>query len=624
MCDGLPESLSRASFFVEPDTVVTTGLSGKIHVLPGDVISRIAAGEVIERPAAVVKELIENSLDAGSRTIAVDVKDGGLAMIRVTDDGEGMARTDVPQAFERHATSKLRSDRDLWSIRTMGFRGEALPSIASVSKVRLVTATKLDAVGTDLQLAGGRIQQVLDAPPVAGTRIEVTELFYNQPARKKFLKSMPTECSHITHVVQQAALAWPSVHFKLTSNGQEVLNCPAVSTAKDRIGQIYRRLFLDHAVAVQGEQPGAAISGLIIDANHAKASRTPQELFVNRRPVRNAAILHAVAEGYGSFLPKGHQPQFVLFLEIDPDGVDVNVHPAKREIRFAANEVIHQLVRRAVRQALGRSEGAPSHPHDTVRERGAVAPTGFPSWSQGVSVGTLGAVLQVGSGGSAESIPRVEQLAFVSEAAEPYVRVPSSEVVALGQLNRTYLVVQLGGALTIVDQHTAHERVLFERLYRAWQSRGMSSQPLLIPESVELTAPQAALLQRYQGDLEQLGLGLEPFGPATVLVRSVPLGIGKVDAGAFLQDVLDDLSQWDRASSLEDRVRPVLASLACHGAVRAGRAMELPEIKHLAEDWLAEGRIQTCPHGRRTAFHLGTEELEKMFGRVGWKGDGSV
>ncbi|MGA6826748.1 DNA mismatch repair endonuclease MutL [Nitrospira sp. NS4] len=604
--------------------MVTTGLSGKIHVLPGDVISRIAAGEVIERPAAVVKELIENSLDAGSRTIAVDVKDGGMAMIRVTDDGEGMTRTDVPQAFERHATSKLRSDRDLWSIRTMGFRGEALPSIASVSKVRLVTATKLDAVGTDLHLAGGRIQQVLDAPPVVGTRIEVTELFYNQPARKKFLKSMPTECSHITHVVQQAALAWPSVHFKLTSNGQEVLNCPAVSTAKDRIGQIYRRLFLDHAVAVQGEQPGAAISGLIIDANHAKASRTPQELFVNSRPVRNAAILHAVAEGYGSFLPKGHQPQFVLFLEIDPDGVDVNVHPAKREIRFAATEAIHQLVRRAVRQALGRSEGASSHPHDTVRERGAVEPAGIPSWSQGVSVGTPGAALQVGSGGSAESIPRVEQLAFVSEAAEPYVRVPSSEVVALGQLNRTYLVVQLGGALTIVDQHTAHERVLFERLYRAWQSRGMSSQPLLIPESVELTAPQAALLQRYQGDLEQLGLGLEPFGPATVLVRSVPLGIGKVDAGAFLQDVLDDLSQWDRASSLEDRVRPVLASLACHGAVRAGRAMELPEIKHLAEDWLAEGKIQTCPHGRRTVFHLGAEELEKIFGRVGWKGDGSV
>jgi len=598
--------------------MVTTGLSGKIQVLPGDVISRIAAGEVVERPAAVVKELIENSLDAGSRTITVDVKDGGLAMIRVTDDGEGMTRTDAPQAFGRHATSKLRSDRDLWSIRTMGFRGEALPSIASVSKVRLVTATKGDAVGTDLQLAGGQLQQVLDAPPVAGTRIEVTELFYNQPARKKFLKSMPTECSHITHVVQQAALAWPSVHFKLTSNAQEVLNCPAGPTAEDRIGQIYRQMFLARAVAVQGEQPGAAISGMIVDPNHVKASRTPQELFVNRRPVRNAAILHAVAEGYGSCLAKGHQPQFVLFLEVDAESVDVNVHPAKREIRFAANEAIHQLVRRAVRQALGRREGAAQVPRDPVREGGAVLPASVPTWTQNPPVFGGAVALPPGSGPPAEEARQVEQLAFVSEAAESYVRVPASEVVALGQLNRTYLVVQIGGALTIVDQHTAHERVLFERLYRAWQARGMAAQPLLIPESVELTAPQAALLQRHQGDLEQLGLGLEPFGTATVLVRSVPLGIGKVDAGGFLLDLLDDLSQWDRVSSLEDRVRPVLASLACHGAVRAGRSMELPEIKHLAEDWLAEGKIQTCPHGRRTAYHLGTEELEKIFGRVGW------
>lgn len=598
--------------------MVTTGLSGKIQVLPGDVVSRIAAGEVIERPAAVVKELIENSLDAGSRTITVDVKDGGLAMIRVTDDGEGMTRIDASQAFGRHATSKLRSDRDLWSIRTMGFRGEALPSIASVSKVRLVTATKGDAIGTDLQLAGGQTQQVLDAPPVVGTRIEVTELFYNQPARKKFLKSMPTECSHITHVVQQAALAWPSVHFKLTSNAQEVMNCPAVSTIEDRIGQIYRQAFLGRAVAVHGEQPGAAISGMIIDATHAKASRTPQELFVNRRPVRNAAILHAVAEGYGSFLAKGHQPQFVLFLEIDADSVDVNVHPAKREIRFAASEVIHQLVRRAVRQALGRREDVARVPQDPVREGGALLPAGVPSWPQVTPVLGGSVVLSAGSGRLAAEARQVEQLAFMSEAAESYVRVPASEVVALGQLNRTYLIVQMGGVLTIVDQHTAHERVLFERLYRAWQARGISTQPLLIPESVELTAPQAALLQRYQGELEQLGLGLEPFGAATVLVRSVPLGLGKVDAGGFLLDLLEDLSLWDRVSSLEDRVRPVLASLACHGAVRAGRTMELPEIKHLAEDWLAEGKIQTCPHGRRTAYHLGTEELEKIFGRVGW------
>lgn len=599
--------------------MLTTSSSQKIRILPGDVVSRIAAGEVIERPAAVVKELIENSLDAQSKTISVEIKDGGLASIRVTDDGEGMSRADAPHAFERHATSKLRSDQDLWSIRSMGFRGEALPSIASVSNVRLVTAMQSDSVGTELQMRGGAAPQILDASPIVGTRIEVTDLFHNQPARKKFLKSVPTESSHITRVVQQAALAWPGVHFKLICNGQEMLNYPAVAADRDRIGQVYPRFLLDQTVLVEAGQPGARITGVIVDPNHAKASRTPQELFVNRRPVRNAAVAHAMVEGYGSFLPKGQQPQFVVFLEIDPDRVDVNVHPSKREVRFAEQEAIHQLVRRAVRQALSRSEPAvgesfvPREPEEPVVGRG-LSRTWFPAQAATPSDGT----------GQADppAIGRLptatDQLAFVNEAAEPYVRVPSSDVVVFGQLHHTYLVVQVGGALTILDQHTAHERVLFERLYRAWAARGMASQPLLIPESVELSAPHAALLQRYQGDLEKLGLELEPFGKSAVLVRSVPLGIGPINASAFLQDLLEDLSLWGQASSLEARVRPVLASLACHSAVRAGRSMGLPEIRQLTEDWLVEGKIQTCPHGRRTVFQLTGDELEKLFGRVGW------
>lgn len=599
--------------------MLTTSSSGKIRILPGDVVSRIAAGEVVERPAAVVKELIENSLDAQSKTIAVEIKDGGLVSIRVTDDGEGMSRADAPQAFERHATSKLSSDQDLWSIRTMGFRGEALPSIASVSNVRLVTAMQSDPVGTELQVRGGGIPQVLDAPPIVGTRIEVTDLFHNQPARKKFLKSVPTESSHITRVVQQAALAWPGVHFKLIGNGQETLNYPAVATDWDRVGQVYPRFMLDRPVPVEAGQPGAKLSGIIIDPNHAKASRIPQELFVNRRPVRSAAVSHAIVEGYGSFLPKGQQPQFVLFLEVDPDRVDVNVHPSKREVRFAEQEAIHELVRRAVRQALSRNEPVagesfvPREP-DAPGVSKALARVWFPAQAMAPSAGTGQASPQ-----AIGSIPAsADQLTFVNEAAEPYVRVPSSEVVAFGQLHHTYLVVQVGGALTILDQHTTHERVLFERLYRAWVERGMASQPLLIPEAVELSAPHAALLQRYQGDLEKLGLELEPFGKSAVLVRSVPLGIGPINASAFLQDLLEDLSLWGQASSLEARVRPVLASLACHSAVRAGRAMGLPEIQRLTEDWLAEGKIQTCPHGRRTVFQLTGDELEKLFGRVGW------
>ncbi|OQW32207.1 MAG: hypothetical protein A4E19_19415 [Nitrospira sp. SG-bin1] len=584
--------------------------SGKICVLPDEVIGRIAAGEVVERPAAVVKELLENSIDAGSRSITIDVKEGGLAFIRVSDDGEGMSRDDAPRAFQRHATSKLRTDQDLWSIRTMGFRGEALPSIAAVAHVRLMTATRLDEVGTELEVVAGRIGRVAEAPPIGGTRIEVAELFHNQPARKKFLKSTLTEFLHISRVVQQASLAWPSIHFRLTHNAQEILNYPSVPSDDDRIVQVYRRAFFDHCLRVKASIPGAHLSGFIVDAVHAKPSRIPQELFVNRRSVRNVAVSHAVGEGYGAFLAKGTQPRFVLFLDIDPDRLDVNVHPTKREVRFSDNEMIHQLVRRAVREALS---GGKWDERENSPYTGASVPR-----TTDFSVTTLHST----ESANAESMvprPNAEtQLPLVNEAGESYAQTPSTEVVALGQINRTFLIVQVGGDLTVIDQHTAHERVLFERLYRAWTTRGIQAQPLLIPDPIELPPPQAALLQRYQKDLQQLGLEIEPFGSCTALVRALPIGLGKIDPTTFLQDLMDDLDQWDSTPGLEARVRPVLASLACHGAVRAGRSMKSEEIKALVEDWRAEGGITTCPHGRRTSFRLSITDLEKMFGRAGW------
>lgn len=607
----------------EPSVVLTTGGLAKIHILPGDVVSRIAAGEVIERPAAVVKELIENSLDAGSRTITVDIKDGGLTLIRVIDDGEGMSREDAPRAFERHATSKLRSDRDLWAIRTMGFRGEALPSIASVARVRVTTATADAAVGTAFEVHGGRVGTILDAPPVAGTRIEVAELFYNQPARKKFLKSMATEFSHISRTVQQAALAWPAVHLRLVHNQQEVFNYPAVASERDRIAQVYRSAFADRSLPVSGRGPGLSLSGLAVDPVQAGSGRTPQDLFVNRRPVKNAAVFHAVSEGYGSFLSKGHHPRFVLFLDVDPAQVDVNVHPTKREVRFADGETIHQLVRRAVRDALGGSERtmrdgpAPERASSAGAVRRFAVASPLPSWAKQRSSG--GGSLAHGLPESAPSaVGEAAQLVFANEQAESYLAGPAREILPLGQLNRTFLVVQIGGDLAVIDQHTAHERVLFERLVRAWTARTLAVQPLLIPEPVELSAPQAALLQRYLGELEPLGLELEPFGATAVLVRALPARLGPIAPAAFLADVLDDLGEWERTSAVETRSRAVLASMACHGAVRSGRSLELPEIAALVKDWQDEGEIMTCPHGRRTVFRLGTSELEKMFGRAGW------
>lgn len=593
--------------------MLKTDDSTKIRLLPEDVIARIAAGEVVERPAAVVKELLENSIDAGSRSISIEVKDGGLSLIRVTDDGEGMSRPDALCAFQRHATSKLRSDADLWSVRTMGFRGEALPSIAAVSHVRLLTATGADEVGTKLEVAGGVIGNMTDAPPVVGTRIEVTGLFEHQPARKKFLKSAPTECTHIIRVVQQAALAWPAIQFRFIQHAQELLNYPSVRSERERIAQVYPRAFLEHGLPLNSELPGVRLTGYVIDAVHAKPSRIPQELFVNRRPVRSLTVSHAVGEGYGSFLPRGCHPRFVLFLDVDPERVDVNVHPTKREVRFSDNEYIHQLVRRAVRQRL---TGEGSIPDSGTSEKpDRATPSVAVSWPAPSRMATsplspeATSLSEPGSG---------IQLAFVSEAAESYVRVPAGEVVALGQINRTFLIAQVGGDLVVVDQHTAHERVLFERLYRAWTAHSLQAQPLLLPDPLDLPPDHAALIRRYQSDLEKLGLEIEPFGATTVLLRSTPVGLGSVDPKVFLEDLLEDLAQWERVPALDVRIRSVLASLACHGAVRAGRSMKPDEIKMLVEEWRSEGEITTCPHGRRTSFRLSTDDLEKMFGRAGW------
>lgn len=596
--------------------------SATIQVLPTEVVSRIAAGEVIERPAAVVKELVENSLDAGGRHIVVDIKEGGRTLIRVTDDGEGIRRADLLLAFERHATSKLRSDADLTSITTMGFRGEALPSIAAVSHVQMVTATRTDAVGAQVSLAGGVPQGIADAPPVAGTRIEVADLFYNQPARKKFLKSVPTEFSHISLVVQQAALAWPSVHFRLTHNGNAISNYAAVTSDRERILQVYHPAFVDKTVDVRGRMAGCTLSGVMVDPVHARASKTPQDLFVNRRPVRNAAVFHAVIEGYGALLPKAHYPTYVLFLDIDPERIDVNVHPAKREIRFADQEAIHRFVRQTVRHAFSGVERKLVLGMDSGESAAAIRPPVIVSGTA-PPAGTLGRLSSgrqhaaVGGQSDARTNSGPESL-FVGEQSASYARSQEVAIVPFGQVLETYLVAQVGRELHVIDQHTAHERVLFQRLWRMWLQRQMVSQPLLIPEPIELTVAQAALMQKYVGDLEQLGLLVETFGPATILLRSVPVGVGPVDGASLVHELLDDMAEWATASSLDARAQPILATLACKSAVQAGRTMALPEIEHLVRDWVDEGLMTTCPHGRRTVFRLSSEELDKLFGRTGW------
>jgi DNA mismatch repair protein MutL len=602
---------------VERNPVPAARCSPTIQVLPGEVVSRIAAGEVIERPAAVVKELVENSLDAGSRHIVIDIKEGGRALIRVTDDGEGIRRADLPLAFERHATSKLRSDDDLTSIATMGFRGEALPSIAAVSHVHVATSTREDAIGARLSLIGGVQQAMADAPPVVGTNIEVIDLFYNQPARKKFLKSVSTELSHISAIVQQAALAWPSVHFRLTHNGHEVLNYSTAMSERERILQVYQPGFLDRTVEVRGRMAGCTLSGTMVDPVYARSSKVPQDLFVNRRPVRNATVFHAVIEGYGSLLAKGHHPTYVLFVDIDPDRIDVNVHPAKREIRFADQEMVYRFVRQTVRHAFSGVE------RKLVLGMGSeepVAETASPdTMAERPRSGTL---LRPGQTTVSEHshwpFAAASDSLYVGESPASYANSQGVAIVPFGQVLRTYLVAQVGRELHVIDQHTAHERVLFQRLWRRWMQREMVIQPLLIPESIELTVAQATLLQKHLADLEQLGLALEPFGPSAVLLRGVPAGLGPVDGASLVRELLEDMTEWATTASLDARAQPVFATVACKSAVQAGRTMTLPEVERLVCDWVDEGLMTTCPHGRRTAFRFSSDELDKLFGRTGW------
>ncbi|HJR75840.1 MAG TPA: DNA mismatch repair endonuclease MutL [Nitrospiraceae bacterium] len=595
------------------------GAPNKIHVLPMDVVGRIAAGEVVERPAAVVKELIENSLDAGSTSITVEIQEAGLGLIRVSDNGEGMSREDAVLAFQRHATSKLRSDADLERVRTLGFRGEALPSIAAVSQVKVTTAVPGQQTGTQLRIAGGRMERIDEVAAVPGTRIEVASLFFNTPARKKFLKSGGTEFSHISQAVQHASLAWPQVHFRLLHNDHEVLNCPAVSRHRDRICQIYREVFMDRTLEIQADQQGLGIRGYIVDPVQARATKAPQDLFVNRRPVRNPTVLHALSDGYSAFLAKGRHPVFVLFMDMDSRRVDVNVHPMKREVRFVDAETVHRAVRSAVRDALG--VRTPTRPAQLIqtgwesedsRRSGPSEPARLSPASVMTSAQTQGDLSgeRPAAGGDGGT-----QCSFIGEGSASY-QASVDAVIPFGQMSRTFLVAQIGDELHVVDQHTAHERVLFERLQRQWRDRLVVSQPLLLPQPMEVSAREGELIRRHAEDLGQFGLSIEPFGAGSFLIRALPAMLMHADAEALVHDLIEDLEQWASHSSLEERVKPILASLACHGAVRAGRPMALPEIQQLIGEWTQEGRIMTCPHGRRVAFRLSGDELARLFNRT--------
>ena len=597
----------------------------KICILPETVSSRIAAGEVVERPAAAVKELIDNSLDAASTMITIEVEEGGRRLIRVTDNGEGMTRHDAQLACQRFATSKLQSEHDLQSITTLGFRGEALPSIASISRFTLRTVDRTELVGTAVQSEGGNSWITSDYAGTHGTQVEVQELFFNTPARKKFLKSVSTEFSKICHVVQQAAMAWPSIHLRLVHNGHSVFDLPSVGSREDRILQIYGNRFMSRVLPVNHERPGLRIEGFTVNPYLTRTSRTPQDIFVNRRSVKNTTISHATYEAYATFLPKGRHPNFALFIDIDPSTVDVNVHPTKREVRFSNPEFIHASIKEAVRLPLH----TPS-PNQTVNhlsqqqpfltrrtDRWATEPSGSSQPFPGAQkkpmppIQTMNLLYSENMTGERSHHPSAQESASAYSETDQELA-----VFPLGQIHKTFLVGQINEELQIIDQHTAHERVLFERLWRAWKGQKLQTQTLLIPEPIDLPPHQGELLIEHLSTLATLGLEIEQFGPHAFVVRSVPAMLGPMSVGALIPQLLEDLSEWNSLDSLEKKVHPVFASMACQSAVQAGRSMTGPEIKELMADWAQEGYPMTCPHGRRVALRFSIDELNKMFGRA--------
>ena len=589
-------------------------VESRIKVLPESVASQIAAGEIVERPASVVKELLDNSVDADSTVVSVDVVDGGRTLIRVIDDGEGMSRADAPLACQRFATSKISHPRDLTGIATYGFRGEALPSIAAVSRFRMLTARRHSLTGTAVVIEGADVQSVEERGAAPGTRVEVEELFFNTPGRRKFLKTTATEFSHITHVVQQAALVNLHTQFRLTHNDHVVFDYPKVTTLEDRLLQVYGPRLMGMMLPIHYEQADLHVRGVIVNPYHAKTGRTPQEMFVNRRPVKNTTIAHAVYESYGSFLPKGRHPTFALMVEVAPDEVDVNVHPSKREVKFRSPDLIHRAIKAAVRGPLQKNV------------------TGAPTLSPGLEERVPDAVEREIFGGMRKSfVERLTppgandvQTSFRGEPRSETGQVKETpinyriepEVQVLGQIHATYIVARIGDELHVLDQHTIHERVLFERLWRGWEGRDIQTQPLLIPEPVDVPVAVATQLTEILPELVKVGLELESFGPSSFVIRSVPALVGQMDYGALLEDILEDLSEWNSVDSLDKPIRSVLASMACQGAVQAGRRMEEPEMKHVVDDWLREGSPMTCPHGRRISLRFGSEELHRIFRRL--------
>ena len=655
---------------------------GRIRILSDQVANQIAAGEVVERPASVVKELLENALDAGATRIRVEVEGGGRKLIRIVDNGHGMGRDDALLAFERHATSKLRTSDDLLSIATLGFRGEALPSIASVARVHLETRLQTDEVGTALEIAGGNLLRVEDAGLPPGTTLAVRDLFFNTPARRKFLRSEQTELGHVAALVTHYALAHPAKHFELHSATQALVTAPAVANAGERLYQIFGRETFDSLIPVAAEidfsraglpepppwkrgedyeapEPGLVrLTGFVSKPELQKLNRNSAYIFANGRLIRDRLILHALAEAYRNIIPPTSFPVVLLFLELPPQELDVNVHPAKTEVRFRQSAFVHDFVRDTVRTALMKARpaasffaaltGAPTASESltvdvsplpgldqpvfapdsalgslTAQSEGAIEPgdvarfelTGPPVPLSPGRLGFTGAGMAVGYDESTATEAQSESFSAGTNTPQPTLN-SLATLKPLGQLRDSFILATNEEGLWIVDQHVAHERVLFEKILRERQTERVQRQRLLMPVLIELLPEQMVTFAAIAEELERNGFEAEPFGPRTLAVKAAPVGLEGRELERMLEEVLAVADRERQAENEEARRTRIAASIACHAAIKINTPLEPAKI-----DWLLAELAKTeypvsCPHGRPIALRYSLKDIQRAFGRI--------
>jgi len=588
-----------------------------IHLLPPDLANQIAAGEVVERPASVVKELVENALDAGARRIAVAVEFGGKKLIRVEDDGAGMGPDDARLSIERHATSKISRADDLERILTLGFRGEALPSIASVSHFLLRTRARGAASGTEVRVNGGTTASIREAGAPEGTLVEVADLFYNLPARRKFLKSDAAETTQVSRLVTQMALGYPEVGFTLTSGGRTLVQCPPAAGLADRFFQIYGER--PDLIEVRKEAGGMRLGGYVAALSDQGPVRGPQYVFVNRRIVKDRTIAHAISQAYADATIKERSPEVHLFLEVPAARVDVNVHPTKAEVRFLDQSLVHEVVRRGLSDALGQGK-APELQFRAVGQ--APAEPGARSLPNVLAGGTFTsrwAPLTAGfarpdaPSGGALSGPAVEG-APTPGAVEAGADV--RPMIPLGQFRDTFIIAIDDEGVSIIDQHVAHERVLFEQVMERLTAGRMESQRLLVPLVLQLSAPQRGALAAHANDLERLGFEIDAFGADHVRLAAAPAILDQASAETAVRALAEDLEGLDRGASMEESLKRIAATTACHAAVKANYPLTMEKMTYILAELRRTAYSSVCPHGRPVVLRLTRREIEKNFQRI--------